>query len=582
MAPRSKSWGPWRSRAVDWGIFAVLFGGYAAWLLSTMEDLGYSRDEGFYFQAADAYLKWFEVLADNPTKAMRQATVDRYWKINHEHPALIKSLFALSRHWFYDKLGWFSQAGTAYRFVGVLMSSLAVATTYVWGKQAISRGAGLIAALSFAFIPRVFYHAHLDCFDMPVLAMWLITAYAYWRSLERPGVGRAVLCGVLYGLLLDTKHNSWLLPFALLAHLALGHASFVVDAWRRKRLGIPLALFAMALIGPVVFYALWPWIWFDTFDRLVEYVKFHTAHVYYNMEYLGETYFKPPFPRSYAWLMSLATVPFITWVLAALGLGHFTRAVLRERLLPFVEQCRQLGIKAATLFVPQDPARRHFHSTLVLWGLCIAVSYAPWLNNRSPIFGGTKHWITAYPFLCLFAGLGFELAVKEARQFFAGLGRFRLLDRHAWLLRGLLALSVLLGPFVITAHSHPWALSTYTPLVGGAPGGATLGLNRSFWGYTTGAVQDVINREADKRAKVFVHDTALQSWQMMEKDGRLRKDLKPQLDVAGSDFAIYHHEQHMSRVEHQIWVDYGTVKPIHVGAFDGVPVIWLYERPNSR
>jgi hypothetical protein len=116
--------------------------------------------------------------------------------------------------------------------------------------------------------------------------------------------------------------------------------------------------------------------------------------------------------------------------------------------------------------------------------------------------------------------------------------------------------------------------------VGGASGAATLGLNRSFWGYTTGAVVDYLNEAAPKPARVFVHDTALQSWAMMERDGTLRKGLRPQLGVAGSMIGLYHHEQHMARVEHQIWVDYGTVKPAHIGAFNGVPVVWIYERPR--
>jgi hypothetical protein len=34
----------------------------------------------------------------------------------------------------------------------------------------------------------------------------------------------------------------------------------------------------------------------------------------------------------------------------------------------------------------------------------------------------------------------------------------------------------------------------------------------------------------------------------------------------------------MSLVEHMIWVDYGTVAPRYIGAFDGVPVVWLYDR----
>src|SRR5690606_2973257 len=133
---------------------------------------------------------------------------------------------------------------------------------------------------------------------------------------------------------------------------------------------------------------------------------------------------------------------------------------------------------------------------------------------------------------------------------------------HAWLARAALAALLLTGPFVMTAHSHPWGLSTYLPVVVGAPGGATLGLNRSFWGYTTGAIVEPLNASMKRHsARIFVHDTALQSWAMLEADGRVKRGFKPQLDVAGSNLAIYHHEQHMARVEHQIWVDYGTVKP---------------------
>jgi 4-amino-4-deoxy-L-arabinose transferase-like glycosyltransferase len=571
-----------RRNGADWLIFWTLCLGYATWLLSTVSDLGYARDEGFYFQAADAYLDWFLILFDEPGKALQQSVVDRHFRVNHEHPGLIKSLFGLSRYFFYDQLGWFEEKGTSYRFVGIALSSLAVGTIYRWGAEAIGREAGLVAALGFAFIPRIFYHSHLDCFDMPVLAMWLFTTYAYWRALERPTWGRVLLTGVLYGLLLDTKHNSWLLPFALVAHWLLAHGGELWRSWSKRRLGIPPALFAMALIGPLVFYALWPWIWSNTIPRLAEYVKFHTAHVYYNMEFLGQTYFEPPFPRSYAWLMSLATVPFVLWVVAAVGVGEVARALWTERLSPWIAQWRAAGLAASLRDETCDPALARRHSTFVLWGLFILVSYAPWLSNSSPIFGGTKHWTIAYPFLCLFGGLGFVGIVRSAC---ASLSRVRPASfgpRYFWLARAGLAALLLTGPFLMTAHSHPWALSTYLPLVGGAPGGATMGLNRSFWGYTTGAILKPINDAMRRKSeRIFVHDTALQSWAMFEEDKRVKRGFKPQLDVAGSNIAIYHHEQHMARVEHQIWVDYGTVKPVHIGAFDGVPVVWLYARPEK-
>jgi len=561
---------------VDPLIAVALGGAYLALLLLSVRHLGYARDEGFYFQAARSYESWFRLLFDTPSAAFDRANVDRYWQANSEHPGFVKSLFALSHYFLYEKWKWFSVEGTAYRFPGMLLSSIAVATTYLWGRRAIGRLAGVIAAVSFAMMPRVFYHSHLDCFDMPVTAMWLLTTYAYWRSTHGGRLGWALLTGLLYGFLLNTKHNSWLLPPALIAHFLIARN---VGVWRDLRVGrvpVPAALFAVALIGPVVFYATWPWIWNDTGQRLAAYVAFHTGHEYYNMEFLGRTYWKPPMPRSYAWVMTAGTVPGITLLLFVIGLAASVRRGIRVRLGRIEGWVRrQLG--RAEISGELTQSDRTAFSTDVLWLLCILTSYAPWLSSNTPIFGGTKHWLPAYPFLCLFAARGFELARAGITEALGESWRSGLRQRVA---TAALAVSTLVAPVVITLHSHPWGLSAYTPLVGGASGAATLGLNRTFWGYTTGAVADFLNQKAPRGTTVFVHDTAMQSWDQMKRDGMLRSDLGAVGSPAQSGFALYHHEPHMGRVEYQIWVDYGTVAPVDIGAYDGVPVIWVYARPG--
>ena len=531
----------WLRSHADALIAAALGLGYCALLLATSGSLGFTRDEGFYFWASRQYGEWFALLTQHPGEALSTPVVDRFWSANHEHPALIKSLFALSNAWFF---GFFSQMSTSFRFPAMALSSAAVALTFLWGRRTLGRAGGLVAAASFAFLPRVFFHAHLACFDMPVCAMWLITSYAYVRSLESPRRGWLLGAGVAYGLLLDTKHNSWIFPFAVLSHFALTEGwSLLRDrraggggAWWRR---LPAAWLSMGIVGPLLFVALWPWLWHDTFSRLREYVAFHTGHEYYNMEFLGQTYWKPPMPRGYAWLMTLATVPFVTLALAAAG-----------------------GL--AALKLPKNG--RHF----VFWAVSIAMSYAPWLSSGTPIFGGTKHWLTAYPFLCLFAGLGFTKVVAALR---------------AWQPRlpappvvAFAAACVLLGPVVMSLHAHPFGLSAYTPIVGGAPGAASLGLNRTFWGYTTQSLAPFINRRAPKRGVVYLHDTAQQSFAMFQEDGRLRRDLRGSLDIASSDIALFHFEPHMSRVEQQIWVDYGTLAPAAIATFDGVPIAWAYAR----
>src|SRR5207237_947068 len=99
--------------------------------------------------------------------------------------------------------------------------------------------------------------------------------------------------------------------------------------------------------------------------------------------------------------------------------------------------------------------------------------------------------------------------------------------------------------------------------------------------YTTGSVVQFLNEHVPPGGTVFVHDTAAPSWEMLRQDGRLRGDIRPAWSIDSSMFALYHHELHMEKVEYQIWVAYGTSTPAYVGALDGVPVIWVYARPEA-
>lgn len=548
---------------VDRCIAIALFVGYVGLLLATSSTLGYARDEGFYFHAARAYRGWFDLLLERPFDALRRENVDRFFAVNHEHPAFMKLGFMLAHKVLYEELRVFSEPGTAYRFFGMLVSALGVAVIFAWGARVSGRTAGLVAALSFACMPRVFYHAHLACFDIPIAALLVTTAYAYARSLESNALPWVLLTGLLYGIALNTKHNAWLLPFALGVHSVLLQGRGTLALIRARRSPLPLGFVALVTLGPIVFFVGWPWIWFDTVPRLVEYVQFHREHDYYNMEFLGQTYWKPPLPRAYAWVMTLSTVPLVTLLLFGAGVLVSGTTALRS----FVGARR-------------DESRVSLHGvqgSTLLWGLAVLVNYAPWWSSQTPIFGGTKHWMTAYPFLCLIAGRGFSALLSASRDLLST----STLRAQPIVERGVgpvAAACVLLGPAVMTATSHPWGLTFYTPLVGGAAGAATLGLNRSFWGYTTGVAAEFLNERARPNAAVYLHDTAVPSWEMLRDDGRVRDDLRGTLAIQASDLALYHYEPHMSRVEYQIWMDYGTTTPSFIGSYDGVPVLWVYER----
>lgn len=534
---------------------------YVIVLVRTAPAIGFARDEGFYFHASRTYAEWFNLLFTNRHAALERSAIDAAWNINHEHPSLMKSLFGLSWLFLHEKWHLIRSESLAFRLPGMLFGGLGLWITHLFGHRAFGPRVGLVAALLLALMPRVFYHAHLDCFDVPVMTMWVVVLYAYWRSTSG-SLAWAVATGALWGLALETKHNAWFVPFLVVTHYVLSRGDAIVSDVRRGRFPLPMSLVMMALLGPLIFWALWPWMWFDFLrtpdgrpGRLAEYVGFHTNHAYYNMEYLGFNWFRPPFPRSYAWGMIAFTVPGITLALAALGLAvHFLRG-LRE--LPWVRG-------------RSDDERR---GTLLLVGMGFLVPLAPWFSSKTPIFGGTKHWFPAYPFLALMAGLGFAYVLRRLEENLAG----RVRDpRVLGLALGAL---VALPPLWQTAHSHPFGLSNYTPLAGGTPGSADLGLNRQFWGFTTGSLAPWFNTHAPPSAGVYIHDTTYEAWDMLQRDGTLRRDLRAVWQVGEGDYAIVHHELHMNEVDYQIWTAWQSPAVAHVLTHDGVPIVSVYQRP---
>jgi hypothetical protein len=189
----------------------------------------------------------------------------------------------------------------------------------------------------------------------------------------------------------------------------------------------------------------------------------------------------------------------------------------------------------------------------------------------------------AYPFLCLLVARGFSAARR-------GLARVISMRRRArgegpgllpFVSSGLgvaLAAVVLVAPIRETLHAHPFGLSAYGPIVGGAPGAATLGLNRTFWGYTTESVAPALNRVVKPNGTVYIHDTHWLAWPMFVEDGRVRSDIQAVGAIEAADVGLYHHEPHMLGQEYQNWVAFGTIAPSEIAGLDGVPVIWMYQR----
>jgi hypothetical protein len=396
--------------------------------------------------------------------------------------------------------------------------------------------------------------------------MWILCVYVHWRAQERRSFGWVIAAGIVFGLALETKHNAWFLPFVLVPHALFVHRRALWRGLKVGRVTLPASLVSMAILGPIVLYALWPYLWNDTLARLQWWVDFHRHHEYYNIEFLGKNYFGPPSPKSYVPVMVLATVPTVTVLL-------FLAGVL-DRAAVGVRRVRAWVRGLLRRPAPDAPPRDALETDLLL-ALSILVAVGPFFLSSTPIFGGTKHWMPAYPGLALLAGRGFDLVAAAMHRALPGLAGARRLGAGAALVA-----CVVVAPLAVTAHSHPFGLSAYVPLVGGTAGGADLGLNRQFWGYTTqNAASEYLNASAPRGATVFIHDTTWDAWARMQEEGRVRSDLRAVGAPHEAMFSLVQHELHMNEVDYSIWIADGTDAPVYIVRHDGVPIVSIYRRP---
>jgi hypothetical protein len=568
-------------------------------LLRGEQQIGYVRDEGVYFEASRYYAAWVVRWLDEGSEANTPEIRDRYFGMNHEHPALMKLAAGVSARLLAEppadeivaeidaveharKRAWRSEIaavdggryhvlreGAAMRLPAILLAGLAAMLLFSAGRR-VGGGnlAGLLAVGCFLLLPHVAFHASLHCFDVPIAVMTLVMALAWLRALSDWRWGLAL--GPLLGVAIAVKHNALFLGPLFALHLWV----VLVLRWRhegerpRLRQLFPLPLWSMAVLGPLVAWMLWPWLWHDTLARLLEYFAFHREHSYYNMEFLGENFNRPPLPISYPFVMTWATVPSSVLLLVVVGMVLSLRTIREPRAL---RHLRRFGDNRAR----KNSERRWIVPLPVFDGreeplLYVALAVFPLALialPSVPIFGGTKHWLTAYPFFALLAAMAWGRLWWRARI---------LLRTRPKLLRygpAVVLLTVLLPGTWATVHAHPYNLSQYAPLAGGARGAAVLGLNRGFWGH---AIVPLLDAEVFAGERVYIHDVHRLALEQYRREGRWPGWRATGVDRA--DAALLFPEMHMLSDEIAIWDSLGTVQPSMLLTLDDVPITIVYER----
>lgn len=544
----------WRPRVAALVIFVLTFALHAALLPAQ----GLTDDDDFYAPAGIRYAQWVGDVFSDPGRAFSRDGITAAFRINSEHPPLAKLLFGASHALFHDALGLSSSLDGA-RMGTALCAALtaAVLVLLLW------RPLGLIAALAAPMLllslPRFFFHSQVATLDVPVACAVLAVTAAFFHADETCTARAARAAGVVFGLALLVKLNA---PFALLPCLTLA----VLSRWRGFRVEnaslvippVPPSLLWMTLLGPTLFVALWPWLWFDTVERLGAYFAFHLKHYPIYMFYDGEIWERPFAPWHASFVHGVAAMPAPVVVLGILGAARGVRAVVRVG--------RAADSTGATPEVTSADKLR----ALVL--LQATLSIALVANPTTPRYGGEKLFMPFFPLWCALAADGVQIVVDAARAFAPRL-------QAPALATAVVALATAPGAWASVEHHGGFALSYYGELVGGLRGAVARGLERTYYDVADKELARHLDADARDLTVHFEpnHKEYVRTYRWLQRDG-VTSRIQLVNDRKSADLVVLTHERRWSTyaalaLELEAW---GT--PVYERALDGVPLYTVYRR----
>lgn len=452
----------------------------------------------------------------------------------------------------------FLSESEAMRLPGILSGGLAAMLIFLLGELLFGWLAALTASLLFIFVPEHFFHGFMACFDMPIVAAQLFCAYAFWRALDDRRW--ALVTAIAWGLALLTKHNAFFVPFSLIVfwlwtgreHLHLRWVGFGRGGVSVGLPPLPLAFLLMPVVGLTMLFSLWPRLWYDPLQSLRDWFSFHLHHEHYMQYWFGEPLQVPPFPVSYPFEKTLLTYPEIFLVLFVVGCVF---------LMP------PAGWKAWFKGLWSRP-RREVSETERVTVFLLVSGLVPILVialPNTPIFGGIKHWMTGAPFLALIAAYGLLRLARAARV-------------PRLLVPALCALAV--AHPAKASIENAWLGTNYynSLLAGGLQGAADKRLMRIFWGHEARYACDWLNANAPRDARVYWQDATWGTYEMYQREGWLRHDIRYHPGPQGADLALNEPLQALWHIDLDTREALGVAGPSWTLSRHGVPYLYVYER----
>ncbi|MAF34663.1 hypothetical protein CMO91_02355 [Candidatus Woesearchaeota archaeon] len=341
-----------------------------------------------------------------------------YWKVNNEHPPLVKYLYvyAYSKDQsFLDMLHGKTQrhnyfTGTPYtnaRKVSALLNALTVLVLFVYARRYWGLPIAIVASSILTFLPHFLGHGKIAALDSPTTFFYVLAVFGFHYAIEKDTWKTWGLAWLLSGLAISTKYSNFtiFLLFGLL---------YLIWRWPKVKENPKNIWYWKTALLPIValliLYLMWPWLWYHPIDNFQESVSHWTGSPPKEF-FLG---IQREAPLHYFIVYFFATTPLLVLLLIFPGIWRLVK-------------------------------KRSFKTWLLLLWFLI-----PFLWSFSTgIQDGIRYIYVIFPPLALVAAVG-----------------WRKLPRWRWQVFAIVMASLLL----LSVRIHPYYIDYYNPIVGGPKG----------------------------------------------------------------------------------------------------------------
>ena len=478
---------------------------------------------------------------DSREKLLSPEVVTWFWPFAREEPHGHPPFYAIE-----GLIGdWLAPAWATLpraRLGPILAFSLAGGSIFGFVAGRFGAWAGALASASWALQPNLFGHGHYATVDGLLASLWvgaiLAFALATGREGRWPAWGWVVVFGVLCGWAADSKLTGWFLPLPFFAWTLL---------YRDRRGWITLGVGGVVAVA--VLFAFNPCWWAEPVSGVERFFRSNLTRgktIPIPVAFLGRVYQTPneslPWYNTLAWTVMVTPIGFLGLGLVGAGLG-------------LVEGVRRV-IRAVRL--PASPLGPFAALASLHWAFLLALRAMP----NTPGHDGVRLFLPAFGVLAILGGLGAAVLIGHW-------GRWGKAIVLAAILEGAVGLAVMM----------PVPLSYFSPIVGGLPGAAALGMEPTyFWDGLSGEAVAWLNANTPPGRSVRFA-TFPTSWLYLKQAGQLRVPLDRYDRDAGRPkwFVLQNRPGAFEPTERE-WLAKG--RPAFVVSKLGVPLVLIYPWPD--